>query len=96
MKSKLVIKFLFALAAGALCGLLIHMDLAKWNRLGRDAFLSYQAHRFDNSIAFLSPAAGLVICCAIFVLGFMALYEGVAFVGDKLISPAMRGETPSQ
>jgi hypothetical protein len=84
MKSKFVVKFLLALAFGAAVGQRVHMDQEKWHRLGREAFLAYQANQFDHNM--MAPAVGLMVFCAIFALGLGALYEGLAFAGVKLIS----------
>jgi hypothetical protein len=83
MKSKLVIKFLLALSFGAIFGQLVYLDQEKWHRLGREAFLAYQANRFDQHTA---AAAGVIIFCAIFALGLYSLYEGVAFAILKLVA----------
>jgi hypothetical protein len=47
MKAKLISKFLFAVSFGGLFGRYIQWDYERWHRLGRDAYLSNQAHRFD-------------------------------------------------
>ena len=83
MKSKLVIKFLLALAFGAVFGQLVHLDQEKWQRLGREAFLANQANQFDHHT---TTVAGVMIACAIFALGLFAFYEGVAFAFLKLVA----------
>jgi hypothetical protein len=86
MRSHYVIKFLFAVASGALMGQLVHLSHLKWHVLGREAFLSYQANQFDRYMAKSDTGVGLMIFCAIFALGFGALYEGIAYAGAKLIA----------
>jgi hypothetical protein len=94
MKSRLVIRLLLFVASGALFGQLVQSDHVKWYRLGRQAFLSYQELRFDHYMA--NPGTGInyVIMMAIFALGLGALYEGIAYVGDKLITPLFRERAP--
>ena len=86
MKSKLIIKFLLLVAYGALCGLAIHGDHLKWHRLGREAFLSNQAHRFDRYMASPGTGIGYLIICIFSAFCIAALYEGIAFIGAKLFS----------
>ncbi|MGA7833059.1 MAG: hypothetical protein WCA21_19050 [Terracidiphilus sp.] len=86
MKSKLIIKFLLLVAYGVLCGLFIHGDHLKWHRLGREAFLSFQAHRFDRYMASPGTGIGYLIICIFTALCLAALYEGVAFIGAKLFT----------
>ena len=83
MKSKLVIKFLLALAFGAVFGQLVHLDQEKWQRLGREAFLANQANQFDHHTA---TTVAVMIVCAIFALGLFAFYEGIAFAFLKLVA----------
>ena len=86
MKSQLVLKFLFALMAGGLFGLFIQSDYEKWHRLGREAFLTYQAQRFDVNMA--NPHWGIphVTVIALMALGFFALYEAATYAGARLFS----------
>jgi hypothetical protein len=93
MKSKMVVKFLLALALGAIFGQLAHQDHEKWRSLGREAFLSYQANQFDQHA--VASAAGTIIVCSILALGLFALYEGIAFAGVKLISRILSGKSAS-
>jgi hypothetical protein len=85
MKSRLIIRLFLIVASGALFGRHMQLDYAKWHQLGREAFLSYQAHRFDQCIATPGAAAHYVFIMAIFALGLGALFEGFAYAGDKLI-----------
>ena len=74
------------MATGALCGLCIHLDQAKWIQLGRDAFLAAQGHRFDQYSARQGTVAGYVIISAIFTLGLGVLFEGIVYAGDKIVN----------
>jgi uncharacterized membrane protein YqgA involved in biofilm formation len=93
MKSKLVVKFLLALAFGSVLGEFIHLDHEKWLRLGREAFLTHQANQFDHDM--IAPAVGVIVFCAIFALGIFTLYEGIAFAAVKLVSRALPPKTPA-
>jgi hypothetical protein len=93
MKSKLVVKFLLALAFGSVLGQFIHIDHEKWLRLGREAFLTRQANQFDHDM--MAPAAGIIVFCAIFALGLFALYEGIAFAAVNLVSRVQSAKTPA-
>jgi hypothetical protein len=93
MKSKLVVKFLLALALGSVLGEFIHMDHEKWLRLGREAFLTHQAMQFDHDL--LTPAVGIMVFCAIFALGIFTLYEGIAFAVLKLVSRTEPPKAPA-
>jgi hypothetical protein len=86
MKSKLIIKFVLLVAYGVLCGLAIHGDHLKWHRLGREAFLSHEAQRFDRYMASPGTGIGFAVVSVIALLVFAALYEGIAFIGAKIIS----------
>ena len=92
MKSKLVIKFLLALTLGTVFGQLVHLDQEKWQRLGREAFLSNQANQFDHHTA---TTAAIMIVCAIFALGLYSLYEGLAFAIVKLVARIVPGNPSS-
>jgi hypothetical protein len=85
MKSRLVIRLLLFMASGALCGLSIRLDHAKWILLGRAAFLTYQEHRFDQFLAQTETGTGLVVILAIFALGLGVLSEAIAYAGDRII-----------
>jgi len=83
MKHLYVIKFLLAIAFGVLLGQYVQRDYEKWHAQGRDAFLSYQGHRFDTYMA--HPGVGVFhIAAATFVIvGLVALYEMAAFFAEK-------------
>ena len=70
---------------GAFIGQRIHLDQEKWIRLGREAFLVAQGHRFDQYLTSTSTVAGYVIGSAIFALGLGVRCEGTAYAVDKII-----------
>jgi hypothetical protein len=86
MRSKLVIKLLTSAAFGALLGQYVQADHEKWHKLGRDAFLSFQGHRFDLNMA--NPGSGLnyLIGGSLTVVGLCAVYEVIAIVGTMLVA----------
>jgi hypothetical protein len=86
MKSAYVFKFCFVAALGALCGTLIHADLEKWHTLGKDAFLTYQAGRYAQSMISPSPLWLMIVLVIIFVAGLAACYEFCGFMGEKLVA----------
>lgn len=70
---------------GLLFGVYLHHDYAKWNDLGREAFLSKQGYRFDHFITqprwFLLLFAGTLL--AFIVLG---AYELVGAGFSRILS----------
>lgn len=65
----------------------IYHDESKWSALGRDAFLSHQATRFDQHISHPNMAA-LIIGCPIVIGLLFAAYELLAFLLAKIFSPS--------
>ena len=92
MNSRLVVRFFVAVASGVLLGELIQLDQAKWHRLGREAFLSNQAFRFDRDIANPSNGVALIVFCVIAVVGLATLFEVATYGGVKLLSLLSRGK----
>jgi hypothetical protein len=86
MKSAYVFKFLFVAALGALFGALIHADAEKWHKLGKDAFLTYQAGKFEQNMASPAPLWLFIAFLVIFVVGVAACYEFCGHLGEKLLS----------
>jgi hypothetical protein len=84
MNPKLVIKLLTLAVFGAVFGQLIQADYVKWHNLGRDAFLSFQGHRFDLYMANPGTRLKNLIGGAVLTVGVGALYELVALGGAKL------------
>jgi hypothetical protein len=86
MKSRLVIRLLLFVTSGGFFGRCVQWEQAKWNRLGREAFLSYQQHRFDHYMANPRAGTGYLIVVAIFALGLGALFEVIAYAGARVIA----------
>jgi protein-S-isoprenylcysteine O-methyltransferase Ste14 len=86
MKSAYVFKFLFVAALGALFAALIHADAEKWHQLGKDAFLTYQAGKFEQNMASPGPLWLYIVVVVIFVAGVAACYEFCGYMGEKLLS----------
>ena len=86
MRTTLVIKVVLALAFGALLGLLPNVDYERWSRLGREAFLAHEADRFAMYMAHPHVNAVSIVLAAIFAVGLAAVYEGLAFLGGKLVA----------
>jgi hypothetical protein len=85
MQSRFVIKFCVAAAIGVLGGLFVHADYERWHRLGREAFLSHEAHRFDLYMADPQLRVSALFVFAVLALGFFALYEGLAYAVSKVM-----------
>lgn len=73
-------KAVAATVLGIVVGSMIHRDYATWGTRGREAFLAYQAHRFDTyMVAPLRGSAGIV-GGLLLVLVFCAVYEAIVAV----------------
>jgi hypothetical protein len=88
MQTKLLAKATAAAFLGVLLALYIQHDLLKWNALGRSAFLSYQNHRFDTSMAYPRSELSLVLHAIFLALVVTGLYELMVAGITKLIRPA--------
>jgi hypothetical protein len=86
MKSAYAIKLFFAVALGVLSGQTLTRDYAKWHALGREAFLAYQANRFDRDMAHPAPGILHIMTLTLIMVMFLAMYEIAAFGGAKCIS----------
>jgi hypothetical protein len=79
-----------------LSGYWIHFDYVRWHQRGRDAYLAYQSHRFDQSMA--SPHPALVTIVGVFMVigAFLAIYELIAAGASRLIrsSESLNPEVP--
>jgi hypothetical protein len=84
MTAKYLLKLLFAAGIGGLFGEYVAKDHERWFRLGRDAFLAYQTHRFETQMAHPRVGFAFVIGMAIFSVGVAAVYEIVGLVGERL------------
>jgi hypothetical protein len=86
MKSAYVFKLFFVIVAGTFFGQRINADYAKWHALGREAFLAYQGHRFDQYMAHPAPGGLHLAATLLLLVVFAALYEVAAFLGAKCVS----------
>jgi hypothetical protein len=86
MKSMYAIKLFLAVVLGVLSGQTLSRDYAKWDALGREAFLAAQGNRFDRYIAHPAPVSTHIITATLIVVAFVAMYELAAFGGAKCIS----------
>jgi beta-lactamase class A len=93
MKLTYVIRFLLAIAFGVLFGQYVQRDYEKWHAQGRDAFLSYQGHRFDTYMAHPGVGAFHIVVATILVVGMVALYEMAAFILERFWLSMGRGTT---
>jgi hypothetical protein len=90
MKRDLISKIMSASLLGALFGWFVHHDYVTWKLRGRDAFIAYQARRFDSSMASPGPVLGIVIGMALFAIGSWVVYEVIALG----LAAAMKGIGP--
>jgi len=86
MKTAYVFKIFFVFVAGVFLGERVNADYSKWHALGRQAFLSYQEHRFDQHIAHLVPGGIHIAGTTFLLLVLAAFYEVAAFLGAKCVS----------
>jgi hypothetical protein len=70
------------IAAAALLGIfggfLIHHDEVKWGARGRDAFIAYEMHRFERTMAVPLPLPAAVCGATVLVAGVLGIYEVIA------------------
>lgn len=83
MNARVLIKGLAATFLGMVLSKSIDVDYARWHRLGRDAFLKYQAHRFDRYMAGDHSGLDRLTACIVGALVVCLLYEGITYVGLK-------------
>ncbi len=84
MPAKYLLKLLFAAGLGGLFGEYVAKDHERWFKLGRDAFLAYENHRFETQMAHPTIGFAFVVGMAIFSVGVAVIYELVGLVGDRL------------
>jgi len=85
MKPTHLARALTAVLLGALFGYYVHYDFLRWNQRGKDAFLVYQARRFDQSMAAPHPTAITVIAMAMVIVFGFVIYELVVAVVSKIM-----------
>jgi hypothetical protein len=95
MKRDLISKFMSATLLGALFGWYIHHDYVTWKLRGRDAFIAYQARRFDSSMAAPGPVLGIVIGMALFAIGSWVVYEVIALCLAAAVKGIVRDRSHS-
>lgn len=70
---------------GVLSGYYVHYDFLRWNQRGREAFLVYQGHRFDQSIAVVRPTAITLISITVVIVIVFGIYELLVAVLSKIM-----------
>ncbi|HME11504.1 MAG TPA: hypothetical protein VKF79_01485 [Candidatus Acidoferrum sp.] len=79
------------IAAAAIMGwlftLYVQHDYAKWRIAGRDAFLSYQANRYDTKM--FGPHASSVIAFIVLAVIIFGVYEVAAAVVYKILAATL-------
>ncbi len=82
-------RVLSAVALGLLFAAYIGHGYSKWGRLGREAFLTHEAGRFDRYMAPGHPLSLPIFGTLAVVIFVAALYEGLAILFLK-IAPGSR------
>jgi hypothetical protein len=82
-------RVLSAVALGLLLAAYISHSYSKWGRLGREAFLTYEAGRFDRYMTPGHPLSVPIFATLAIVIFVAALYEGLALLFLK-IAPGSR------
>jgi hypothetical protein len=90
MTREIACRIMSAVLLGGLFGWYIHHSQVTWSVRGREAFIAYQAHRFDLIYANPSPASSSVVSTALLIIGACLLYELVAYC----LSAMMSNRTP--
>jgi len=78
-----------AVILGLFGGWFIRHDLDKWHSLGRDAFMAYQAHRFDVTYVALPPAAFTIVFTIALTILLIGCYEVLVFALSRVIKPTV-------
>ena len=86
-------RLLAALIFGVLLGAYINHDFAKWNVLGRDAFLLYEDHRFAASMAHPKPDITHILTAIVLAFIVAAMYELLVLIISKLTRSLVRPHT---
>lgn len=81
---------------GALLGWYIHHYYVTWAQRGREAFIAYQAHRFDQYMATPSPIAMNILSGIVVAVLCCGAYELIAWGVSALLKPlAPAGQAPT-
>jgi len=92
MKRYVAGRILAAGFIGILLGLYVHFDQMRWSQRGRDAFLTYQDHRFDKTIMH-PPAQFFAIGASVVLAGIaIGLYELIAAGITHILPPSTAEE----
>ncbi len=76
MKRNLVYRFTAACVIGVLFGLYVHHEYVRWAQRGKEAFIVYQAHRFDRFMVSPQPVIATIFVftlAAVLVFGMNEL-----------------------
>jgi hypothetical protein len=84
MKLHVIVRIAAASLVGVLNSWFVAHDYAKWRALGREAFLTFQSHRFDDYIA--APSSGTSLITGILAVAAIAAYEGLVALVTTLLS----------
>ena len=93
MRRRSTARMYAAALMGLLLGLYIHHDYVTWSQRGREAFLTYQGHRFDLYMLDPHHSIALTICSIAVVSMFIGIYELVAAGIAKILGPDRLDET---
>ncbi len=86
-KNDFLSKAIAAMLLGGAFGWYIHHDEMRWSLRGRDAFIAFQAHRFDMNIATPHTVLAYMVTTALMAAGFCAVYELIS----SGVSSAIKG-----
>jgi hypothetical protein len=84
-------KIFAALISGVLLAIYINHDYSKWGRLGRDAFLTFEAGRFDRYMGPNHRISGTVIGSLVITAIAIFCYEFMSAAFAKFL-PAIKPE----
>jgi hypothetical protein len=79
-------RVLSAVILGLLLAAYIGHSYSRWGRLGREAFLTYEAGRFDRYMAPGHPLSVPIFATLAITIFVATLYEGLATLFSKIAS----------
>ena len=85
MKNLNADRVIAALLIGTAFGWYVHFDYVKWSQRGREAFIAYQSHRFDQFMVVPHSAAVTVLSRGVFIVITFGIYELIAFGIRKML-----------
>ena len=74
-----VSRIIAALLLGGLFGWHMHRDYVAWGLRGREAFIAYELHRFDDFVVNPRPVMYHVVAMVLLAFGVFAVYEAIAY-----------------